>query len=85
MGAVPWRTRPAPGREAGGVTDVTEDEPRDNRADAVELEQGRARLGDGIGDPAPGGGDLAIEATHIGQQLAGEALALDLGDADRAN
>jgi hypothetical protein len=54
---------------------VTEDEPRDDGPDAVELEQGRPRLGDGIGDPAPGGGDLAIEATHIGEQLAGEALA----------
>jgi hypothetical protein len=72
-------------REPGRVTDVTEDEPSDDGPDAVELEQGRPRLDDGIGDPAPGGGDLAIEATHIGELLVGEALALDLDDAVRAD
>jgi hypothetical protein len=64
---------------------VTEDEPRDDGPHPVELEQGRARLGNGIGDPTPGGGDVAIETTHVGQLLAGQALALDLGDPHRAD
>jgi hypothetical protein len=64
-------------REPGGVADVTKDEPRDDRADTVQLEQGRARRGDGVSDAALGAGDVSIETTDIGQQLKGEPLALD--------
>jgi hypothetical protein len=56
---------------------VTQDEPGDDRADTVQLEQRRARSGDGVADAALGGGDGPVEATDIGHKLQGETLAFD--------
>ena len=75
-GAVVGR-EPLGRREPGRVTDVTQDEPRDDRADTVQLEQRRARRGDGVTDAALGGGDVPVETTDVGQQLQGETLAFD--------
>ena len=76
---------PIGGREPGGVTDVAEDEPGHDRADAVHLEQRRPRGLDGVGDPLPCGGDLPIPPADSGQQLEGEAFALDSGDTIRVD
>ena len=51
--------------EPAGVTDVTEDEPSHDRADAVELEECRCGLGDGVSDPGSGGDDLTVEASDV--------------------
>jgi hypothetical protein len=56
-------------REPGRVADVAQDEPCDDRADTMELQQRRARRGDGVADAALGGCDVAVEATEVGQQL----------------
>jgi hypothetical protein len=37
---------------------VAQDEPGDDGADTVQLEQRRARRGDGVADAALGGGDV---------------------------
>jgi hypothetical protein len=66
-----WRGEP------GRVADVAQDEPRDDRADTVQLEQRRGRRGDGVADAALGGGDVAVETTEVGQQVEGESLAFD--------
>jgi hypothetical protein len=51
------------------VTDVAQDEPRDDRADPVQLKQRRARRDDGVPEAALGGGDVSVETTDVGQQL----------------
>jgi hypothetical protein len=56
---------------------VTQDEPGDDRADTVQLEQRRSRRGDGVGDAALCGGDVAVETTDIGHKLEGEPPAFD--------
>jgi hypothetical protein len=56
---------------------VTRDEPRDDGSDAVQLEQRRARRGEGVADAALGGGDVAVETTDIGQQFEGYTPAFD--------
>jgi hypothetical protein len=58
---------------------VAQDEPGDDGADTVQLEQRRARCGDGVTDAALGGGDVAVEATDVGHKLQGEAFAFDPG------
>ena len=64
-------------REPCRVTDVTQNEPRDDGADAVQLEQRCARRGDGVADATLGSGDVAVETTDVGQQLESETLALN--------
>jgi hypothetical protein len=65
------------GREASRVADVSEDQPRDDRADAIQLEQVGLRRGDGVTDPGLDSDELTVESAEVGEEFAGEPLSFE--------
>jgi hypothetical protein len=71
--------------ETRDIPSVAKDLSREHLANSGDPRQGAAAGRDGLCASLPVGGEIAVQSSHVTDELSGHALALDLDNGDRAS